>query len=239
VIGSQTEGIQAEAQVILASASPRRRALLSRLGVTFMAAAADIDEQALPGEPPDELVIRLSQGKAAAVAAAVAETSLLAVVLAADTVVVLDNRILGKPTDPTDAVVMLRALRGRVHQVYTAVSVADARSSAAGGRTATRLSCSSVWMRAFTDEEVDAYVATGDPLDKAGAYAIQHPQFAPVDHWEGCYTGIMGLPLGITADMLRAVGVMTRADALAVCEESSGRCCLRGDRGGCQGAGAD
>ena len=98
---------------------------------------------------------------------------------------------------------------------------------------ATRLSCNYVGMRPFTDEEVEAYVATGDPLDKAGAYAIQHPRFAPVERWEGCYTSIMGLPLGITAEMLRAAGVTVPVDALAVCERSSGECCLRGNHGGC------
>jgi septum formation protein len=223
-------------QVVLASASPRRRALLGELGVTFAVAAADIDEQAFPGEPPDELVIRLSRGKAAVVADVFPQK----VVLAADTVVVLDRQILGKPADPDDAVVMLRALRGRVHQVYTAVTVTTPTRAANGALVneradplATRLSCNYVWMRAFTDEEVDAYVATGDPLDKAGAYAIQHPRFAPVDHWEGCYTGIMGLPLSLTAEMLRDAGVLVPVDALAVCEKVSGRCCLRGNHGGC------
>jgi predicted house-cleaning NTP pyrophosphatase (Maf/HAM1 superfamily) len=98
----------------------------------------------------------------------------------------------------------------------------------------TRLSCSSVWIRSFTDEEVKDYVATGDPLDKAGAYAIQHPRFSPVERWDGCYTAIMGLPLKYVAELLAEAGLApANQDVISVCERQSGRCCLRSGQTGC------
>lgn len=203
-------------KLILASQSPRRRQLLAALGLIFAVDAADVDETPLPGEPPDALACRLCRVKAAAVAARHPG----AIVLAADTVVALDGALLGKPADPAEAVAMLRALRGRTHQVYTAVSVA-----AAGAVTA-QLSVSEVTMRAYSDEEIAAYVATGDPLDKAGAYAIQHPRFSPVAAWTGCYAGIMGLPLALASEMLAAAGVTASVGVATVCRGlNGGRCC--------------
>ncbi len=202
--------------LILASKSPRRQALLSALGVTFTVDAADVDETPLPGEAPDALVCRLCRIKAQAVAARCPE----AVVLAADTLVALDGALLGKPADPFEATAMLRRLRARIHQVYTAVCVAT------DGQLAARLSVSNVTMRAYSDEEIARYVASGDPLDKAGAYAIQHPLFAPVEAWEGCYAGIMGLPLRLAHEMLTESGVPIPGDVALVCEGMSGtRCC--------------
>ncbi len=141
--------------------------------MSFNIDAADVDETALPGEPPDALACRLCRSKAAAVAARHPG----ATVLAADTMVALDDMLLGKPADALDAAAMLRLLRGRTHQVYTAVCVAN------DGSLASQLSISDVTMRPYSDAEIAAYVATGDPLDKAGAYAIQHPVFAPVAAW--------------------------------------------------------
>ncbi len=229
--------------LILASSSPRRRALLTELGVDFSVKAANVDERALPGEHPADLVVRLSQSKGRVIA----ERNPAGLVLAADTVVVLDDQILGKPADRQQAIAMLSALRGRRHQVYTAVSLVRA----GGYAPDTRLCCSQVWIRDFTDDEIRDYVATGDPLDKAGAYAIQHPRFAPVDRWDGCYTAIMGLPLGAAAGLLRQAGLWPahpRAGAgpqmdeggtpeelelIAACERQGGVCCLRdGPRGG-------
>ncbi len=208
--------------LILASGSPRRRALLAALGLTFTVDSADVDEVPLPGETPDALVCRLCRAKAEAVA----HRRPGAVVLAADTVVVLDGAPLGKPADSEEAAAMLRALRDRTHQVYTAVCVAG------DGGLAARLCVCDVTMRAYSDAEIAAYVATGDPLDKAGAYAIQHPAFAPVARWEGCYAGIMGLPLRLAADLLGAAGVTVPADVVAVCEALSGqRCCARAPHG--------
>jgi septum formation protein len=229
--------------LVLASGSPRRQAFLAALGMQFRIDAADVDESALPSETPDMLVLRLSESKARAVATRHRN----AVVLAADTVVVLDGKILGKPADSTDATRMLQALRGRMHEVYTAVSLACSpalHASAASDLTVksgaldcpvdaieaeARLCRSRVWMRDYRDAEIQAYVATGDPLDKAGAYAIQHPAFAPVARWEGCYAGIMGLPLGMAGALMRRAGVAVPADIVDVCELSSGpnACCLR------------
>ncbi len=202
--------------LILASQSPRRQQLLAALGLTFIVDAADVDETPLPGEEPDAMVCRLCRVKAQAVA----ERCPGRVVLAADTTVVLDGALLGKPANSAEAVTMLRALRGRTHQVFTAVCVA------ADGTLMSRFSRSDVIMRPYSDAEIAAYVATGDPLDKAGAYAIQHPLFAPVAAWEGCYAGIMGLPLRLVKAMLAEAGVKAPGDVTAVCRGlNGGRCC--------------
>jgi len=202
--------------LILASKSPRRQALLAALGLTFSVDAADVDETPLPGEAPDALVCRLCRAKAQAVAVRQPH----AVVLAADTLVALDGRLLGKPADQTEATEMLAALRDRTHQVYTAVCVAR------GGEQRAQLAISHVTMRPYSDQEIAAYVASGDPLDKAGAYAIQHPLFSPVAGWTGCYTSIMGLPLGVATDLLREAGLPVEADVAATCAGYGGRCCL-------------
>jgi MAF protein len=221
--------------LILASSSPRRRALLTELGLDFTVAAADVDERACPGESPADLVVRLSQSKGRAIA----EKHLGALILAADTVVVLDNEVLGKPAGPAQAAEMLSALRGRMHHVLTAVSLVKAVGPSRDPDLTTRLSCSKVWIRNFTDDEIRDYVATGDPLDKAGAYAIQHPRLSPVERWDGCYTAIMGLPLGAVAELLSQAGVSPAAglpppdNVIAVCERQSGRCCLRSGQIGC------
>lgn len=205
-------------ELILASRSPRRQQLLTALGLAFDIDAADVDETPLPDEAPAALACRLCRAKAAAVA----HHHPGAVVLAADTMVALDAELLGKPADPDEAVAMLRALRGRTHQVYTAVSVAR------DGAIDARLSVCDVTMRPYSDAEIAAYVATGDPLDKAGAYAIQHPLFSPVAAWEGCYTAIMGLPLALTREMLAAAGVRGVGDVVAVCRRlHAGECCAR------------
>jgi len=205
-------------RLVLASQSPRRRALLTALGVTFTVDAADVDETPLPGEPPDALACRLCRAKAAAVAARHPG----ATVLAADTMVATDGMLLGKPADAFEATAMLRMLRGRTHQVYTAVCVAHA------GALASQLSISDVTMRPYSDAEIAAYVATGDPLDKAGAYAIQHLLFAPVAGWGGCYASIMGLPLGVAAAMLADAGIRVPANVANICANlSGGVCCTR------------
>ncbi len=205
--------------LILASQSPRRQQLLAALGLAFSVDAADVDETPRPGEDPAALACRLCRAKAAAVAGRHPG----AIILAADTVVALDGALLGKPADPAEAVAMLAALRGRTHQVYTAVSVAR------DGTLAAQLSVSDVTMRAYSDGEIAAYVATGDPLDKAGAYAIQHPLFSPVAAWTGCYTGIMGLPLALAQEMLAAAGAPVAEDAAMACRElHAERCCAAG-----------
>jgi len=202
--------------LILASQSPRRQALLAALGLAFAVDAADVDETPLPGEAPDALVCRLCRAKAQAVAVRQPH----AVVLAADTLVALDGRLLGKPADPAEATEMLAVLRDRTHQVYTAVCVAHA------GDQRARLAISHVTMRSYSDDEIATYVASGDPLDKAGAYAIQHPLFSPVAGWTGCYTSIMGLPLWLVTEMLAQVGIKTLGEVAEVCGGlNGGTCC--------------
>lgn len=204
-------------ELVLASRSPRRQELLAALGLVFTVDAAEVDESPLANEPAEAMVARLSRLKAAVVAARHPG----ALILAADTVVVLDGVVFGKPADEAEATAMLAALRGRTHLVHTAVTLAR------GGDRRTQLSTTAVAMRAYTDAEIAAYVATGDPLDKAGAYAIQHPAFAPVASWEGCYAGVVGLPLGLVAEMLAAAGVAVPADVAVACQRLTGaRCCL-------------
>ncbi|MDQ1300368.1 MAG: nucleoside triphosphate pyrophosphatase [Chloroflexota bacterium] len=203
-------------ELILASQSPRRRALLAALGLIFTIDAADVDETPLPGERPDALVCRLCRAKAQTVAGRHPG----AIVLAADTVVTLDERLLGKPADGSEAAAMLRSLRGRPHTVFTAVAVAR------DGAVESRLNASQVTMRDYSEAEIAAYVASGDPLDKAGAYAIQHASFSPVAAWTGCYAGIMGLPLRLTSEMLAAAGLPAPVGATEVCRGlNGGGCC--------------
>ncbi|MBI4497970.1 MAG: septum formation protein Maf [Chloroflexi bacterium] len=186
--------------VVLASASPRRRELLACLGLPFQIAPAAVDEAALlrgaPATP--ETAEALARAKAQAAAAPPG-----AVVIAADTLVVRDGTILGKPRDPEEAAAMLHTLRGRAHQVMTGVAVRLAGTQGAQSGHAV----SAVTMRPYAEAEIQAYVASGDPLDKAGAYAIQHPVFRPVARLEGCYWNVVGLPLCLLGRLLAAVGV--------------------------------
>lgn len=190
--------------LLLASASPRRREILGRLGFPFRIVPADLDEEAFAeafqGSFPD-LVEALAAEKALAVAAS--EPAFAGLILAADTTVILDGEMLSKPVDGADAERMLRRLRGRVHQVATGVALYDCRSHVltSGQR------CTAVWMRAYSDAEIAAYVATGDPLDKAGAYAVQHEIFHPVERVEGCYLTVVGLPLCLVTNLLRERGI--------------------------------
>lgn len=190
-------------RLLLASASPRRSALLAQIGVDHEAAPAEVDETPLPGEAPDALALRLARAKAEAVAARREGRA----VLAADTVVTLDGTILGKPADARDAARMLGALSGRAHEVHTGVALA------AGGAVHTRLSTSTVRFRPLAADEIDAYWATGEPRDKAGAYAIQGYAAVFISRLEGSYSGVMGLPLFETAELLSAAGLLARGRA--------------------------
>ncbi len=198
-------------RLILASGSPRRRELLASLGVDFTVIKSDIDETQHLGEAPYDYVRRLSLEKAAAVAAKLESAG--HVVLAADTVVILaadtlgvteSGEVLGKPADADEARAILRRLRGRTHVVCTALTVR------APDQTLTALTRTTVLMRDYTDAEIDAYIATGDPFDKAGAYAIQHETFRPVARIDGSYTNVVGLPLETLRPMLAAVGIIPR-----------------------------
>ncbi len=188
-------------QLVLASTSPRRRELLAQLGVNFEVLAMAVDEQPLPGELATDHVCRLALAKARAAAAQLGPQ---VCVLGADTVVVLDGDIFGKPVDRDDAAAMLRRLSGRTHTVLSAVARVQ------GGAHVVRLSESEVTFRTLSPGEIAAYCDTGEPLDKAGAYAIQGRAAAFIRHLEGSYSGVMGLPLFETADLLAGAGVLAR-----------------------------
>lgn len=210
--------------LILASGSPRRRAFMELLDLPFEVDVADVDERSQPGERPSELVARLSRAKAQAVAA----RRPTAIVIGADTVVVLAGEVLGKPDGPDGATAMLRRLRGRPHSVYSGVCVREP----SGGLLVAVVE-STVWMRAYTNDEIARYVASGSPLDKAGAYGIQDTGFHPVARLEGCYASVMGLPL---FHLVRLLGQgMDRAAALlpdvpALCGAATGAPCCGGNQ---------
>lgn len=197
--------------LILASNSPRRRELLALGGWMFSVSVAEVDERRRPDEPPEAYVLRLAEAKARAAAGLAHDDQ---VVIAADTAVVDGKDILGKPADMPEAVSMLKRLRGRIHRVYTAIAALRARD----GLLLTDLCLTDVPMRAYSDEEIQAYVVTGDPLDKAGAYAIQHPRFRPVERLGGCYASVMGLPLCHLVRALRQIGITPRADVPDRCQ---------------------
>jgi MAF protein len=180
----------------LASASPRRRLLLPLLGFPVIVAPSDVDEQPFQGEPAHETAVRLADEKASVNG----PTGVGEVAVGADTIVVLHGKQLGKPGDADEARKLLRALRGRAHEVVTGVALHGAEQSYRRAVT------SVVRMRAYSDDEIVAFVASGRPLDKAGGYAIQDAQFAPVQAVEGCYLSVVGLPLCEVARGLRALG---------------------------------
>jgi MAF protein len=176
-------------KLILASESPRRRELLRQCGIDCEILPAPIAEDLRAGEPPDELVLRLARGKARA--AAERSGGRAALILAADTVVADEAGVLGKPDGRRQAEAFLLRLRGRAHRVITGVCLLRAPA----GTERTAVAVTTVRMRRYSDAELAAYLESGDALDKAGAYAIQHPAFRPVDSIDGCYTNVVGLPL--------------------------------------------
>jgi septum formation protein len=189
-------------QIYLASNSPRRRELLAQVGVRFRVLALSLDERLLPGEGVGEYVRRVALDKARAGRDLVSGRSGLQAlpVLAADTVVVVGERVLGKPCNEDDALAMLRLLSGRSHRVLSAVALVDTEETIA-------LSESEVRFRGISDAEARAYWATGEPADKAGGYAIQGLGALFVEHLRGSYSGVMGLPLFETAALLESAGV--------------------------------
>jgi septum formation protein len=173
--------------LVLASASPRRAELLRLAGYVFTASHADLDETPYPGEAADIYVRRLAEAKAAAIAAGHPGT----VVLGADTTVVVDGDILGKPADAAEAAAMLTRLQGRAHEVFTGVAV----SGPAGAESA--VARTQVWFAAMTPAEITGYVATGEPMDKAGAYGIQGQASCYVTRIDGSHPNVMGLPVDV------------------------------------------
>jgi septum formation protein len=179
----------------LASTSPRRREILAALGLEFSIVHVDVDESPLPGESPGDMVVRLAIAKAEA-----ADAGSVDIVIAADTAVVADEHVLGKPVDRDDCLAMLGLLSGRAHQVMTGVAV----HSASGTRTS--LSTTNVFFRDIDRDEALAYWQSGEPQDKAGAYAVQGIGGAFVERIEGSYSGVVGLPVFETVALLERVG---------------------------------
>ena len=201
--------VTAGPQFILASNSPRRRQLLGLAGLDFKVIVPDVDESLLPNESPAGYVLRLAETKARAVKADPDQ-----IVLAADTTVVNGSEILGKPKDEVEARAMLTQLRGRTHQVYTGVALLRKSDNL----LLKELSVTDVPMRDYSDEEMVTYIQSGDPLDKAGAYAIQHSQFHPVADMQGCYASVMGLPLCHVLRMLRKLDISVNTGVPAQCQ---------------------
>ena len=183
-------------RLILASGSPRRRDLLEKMGFTFEICTPDVDEN-VPGHASD-IVCTLALRKARAAA----ENYSDGVIIASDTLVSLNGIPLGKPEDENDAKRMLRTLSGSNHEIFTGVCIIDA----ATGRNEVQLERTDVWFREVTDEEIDAYIATGEPMDKAGSYAIQGLGGKFVDHFDGSYENAVGFPVDVVRDMLSRFG---------------------------------
>jgi septum formation protein len=190
--------------VYLASGSPRRRQLLSQIGFSFQLLKVDVDESLAPGEAARDYVVRLAEAKAAAGRRAVPPGP-AAPVLGADTAVVINGTILGKPSGGDDGERMLRLLSGRTHEVLTAVALAT------GEEVTSLVSASEVTFREISQAEAREYWQSGEPRDKAGGYAIQGYGAVFVSELRGSYSGVMGLPLFETAELLRAAGVARRA----------------------------
>jgi septum formation protein len=187
--------------IYLASQSPRRAELLRQIGVEYEVYASAIDETMLATESPEEYVSRMAETKARVASAAIAKTRACGAVLAADTTIVLDGEIIGKPSDQDDCCRILRRLSGRQHQVLTAVALAS------GDRLESRLTRNQVNFRVLKAREIAAYCASPEPLDKAGAYAIQGKAAVFVERLEGSYSAVMGLPLYETAELLRRADI--------------------------------
>lgn len=189
-------------RIVLASASPRRLELLASAGVEFDVFASDIPEEAMPGEAPADFAVRLARDKAVATAARVEGRWFIG----ADTIVVCDGEIMGKPADGADATRMLKKLSGVPHEVITGYAIYDkARDGLLCKAVVTK-----VFFKALRDEEISAYVATGCPMDKAGAYAIQGGAAYMVERIDGSYTNVVGLPLCEVVEDLRILGALRK-----------------------------
>lgn len=186
-------------KLILASSSPRRKELLGTLGLSFSIQSSDVDETTKVGLAPAQIVEELALRKAQAIASRSSE----GIVLGSDTIVVLDGQVLGKPLDEADACRMLSALQGREHTVYSGVALVDAQT----GQKEVAHSRTDVRIRRLSDTEIKSYVATGEPMDKAGSYAIQGIGATLVEGITGDYFTVVGLPLGLTASMLARFGI--------------------------------
>lgn len=202
--------------LILASSSPRRLELLAQLGLTPVVQPADLDEAAVIGTP-EARAEQLALAKARTVVRRATDE----IALGADTIVVTDGQALGKPRDAAEAATMLHALRGRTHTVVTGVAVVHGPPEVPHETSA--LVATAVTMRGYSDAEIAAYIARGEPFDKAGGYAIQDPAFAPVARIEGCWCAVMGLPLWTTRALLATAGLATDTPKATHCRA----CALR------------
>jgi len=197
-----------QTQFILASQSPRRRELIQLLGFPFQVMVADVDEDSVTTPDPARNVVQTARLKSNKIAVQLDTAVSPTLILAADTTVAFAGEMLNKPANKQEARQMLHRLRDTQHEVHTGVVLLELGS----GREWQGVSTAVVTMRPYSDAEIDAYVATGDPLDKAGAYAIQHPQFRPVAHLHGCYCNVMGLPV---CDLIMTLAKFLTPEALA------------------------
>lgn len=212
------------ARLFLGSESPRRREMLAWLALSFETTHADVDESPQLGEPPPALTVRLALAKARA---AKAPTSHGVWILAADTIVAFEGRPLGKPESANQARFMLERLRNEAHEVHTAVILYEPATR----QQRLRNVVTQVWMRPYTDAEIEAYINTGDPFDKAGAYAIQHPGFHPVGAVDRCYANVVGLPLCAVRALFAEWGLSLDVNMRAICLRHFGYRCPAIDPG--------
>jgi MAF protein len=207
--------VNQKTNLLLASNSPRRKQLLALGNWKFVTAVSDVDETQQDGESPKEYVLRLAEAKALAARFAEKAQGEDLVIIGSDTTVVDADAILGKPADSGDAARMLNQLRGHTHQVYTGVALHRVSDK----KTITELCVTDVPMRDYSDAEIEAYIGTGDPFDKAGAYAIQHTEFQPVESMRGCYASVMGLPMCHVTRALREMDVPPLANVPTACRK--------------------
>jgi septum formation protein len=203
--------------IILASQSPRRKELLSWTGLPYTVQPADVDETIHPGESPEPYVLRLGSEKAKAVRL----NHTTGVIIAADTAVVDDGEILGKPETQEKAFEYLQQLRGRKHLVISGLIVRTRNDE----KILQDICCSEVQMRHYSDEEIREYIQTGDPMDKAGAYAVQHKGFHPVVNFQGCFANVMGLPLCHLVRTWAKYDIQPFVDLPATCQRNLGYDC--------------
>lgn len=207
-----------ELKIILASNSPRRKELLGLAMLPFTIDSADVDETVLAGENPEDYVRRLALAKAGTTAKRHGSDC---VVLGSDTTVVLNGEIIGKPIDEYDAERILRSLCGRAHQVYTGIAAVNNAS----GSIVSRVIRTDVPMRAYTTDEIAAYIASGDPMDKAGAYGIQNSDFVAKAELTGCYASVMGFPICAVSSFLTAFSLPIQTGVESRCQKLIGYEC--------------
>lgn len=204
-------------EFILASKSPRRKILLRNLIDPFIVVNPEVEEREIPGEKPGDFVVRLAKEKALNGGASLLPNSLEnPLVIGADTIVVDGKEILGKPLDQVDAARILEQLRGKAHQVLSGIALYNLST----GEIQTRLVCTEVEMREYTEDEIREYIASGDPLDKAGAYGIQNRDFNPAPEFYGCYANVMGLPLCHLAVLMKDMEIETDPRVAERCQDS-------------------